>query len=290
MADFEIDVGFNTRGFEAVAGRGGRGPDAGINRQQAGTGLGENIAGGFSKAIKATGVLAVLGNLKVITDTLQILLSIMNIGIILYLKFLYEVFKDPGRGLLSFAVTLVNLFLVGMQKLLSLIPGFGSIISEKIPLFRKDILTEDLDAGVNLSKALKNSFLTEEAYLEEKNARAKAAAIAQLKAYAAQLFEDKARKELAEDLTEDLRMSLGPALTDANSAMLEFLKNFQKAANDANKELTGKIARTVTQRGLVSTADPLSQATAADRVLRRTSVPVDARATKANEYLRGLLQ
>lgn len=234
-------------------------------------------------ALKASGVIALLMNLKIIVDILSGIFAVLNLGILLFLKKVYEFFQDPMRGLLNVVLFLANVWRsIGESIINAIKPG------EDVDLgrFRADIIGEELDAGTGLLEAISKGLLTEKQYRFVQFQKSKELEDAAKEAFAEEFKSNMLRKELATVMAEDTNVTLGPALNDASSTMLNFLINFQKKANEMNKELTGKATTTrVTQRQI--STDPLAGASTAELLLKRTNI-VDARAQSAFNYLRGL--
>lgn len=282
-ADFNIDVGFRTVAFEKSVGASGKGVDSG-------TGSGddeEKKMSPFRKALvaglTAVGFVAFLKNIKIVVDTLGAILGLINLGVIVFLKAMYDFFKDPLRGLLNFALFLGNLFISAFEKFANFLkPGkdvdFGR--------FRADVVGEELDAGTGLIKALNEGFLTEEEYQKRKIAKALIATQKQEQAYEEELKAQDARLKFNRTITEEYDSRLDPALFDATSSIFNFFVNLRKESDRLNK-LFGRNAAAGVRFAQARQETPLteSQFLGASRLQSTTIKEQDARAFN---YLVGL--
>jgi hypothetical protein len=236
MPDFTIDVGFDTRGFNnldsGVNGRGAGRVDSGTGGDDNGSSLGT----GLLAALKASGVIALLMNLKLIVDLLAGIFAVLNLGILLFMKTMYEFFKDPMRGLLNFGLLLINGFIAGLENLANILkPGedvdFGR--------FRPDVIGQELDAGTGLLEAIGKGFLTEKQYRFVQFRKSQELEEEAKKAFAAQFEADRARASLAEEYAEFTDATLNPAIAEGGNAFVTFWANFIKEINRLNKKVTG---------------------------------------------------
>lgn len=280
MPDFSIDVGFNTKGFEdAVKGNGNGTPDAGVG---GGADSGTGGMGGFGKgllaALKASGIIALLMNLKVIVDLLGGILGLVSLGVTLFLKKIYEFFQDPTRGLLNFGIFLVNGFLTGLEFLIKKIPGVESDF--ELGRIRPDIVGQELDAGTDLLEALDKGFLTEKEYNFVKFQNAEEQREAQFKAFEAELDAGRAHQANMEFLEENAIASF----EDSSKAFTAINKLWAAIINQANS-LNDKISGTTTDR---VSSSPIAGLSTFELLSKTSVIPKDETDARLINYLTGL--
>jgi len=207
MADFEIDVGFNTEDLNDVFS--GSTPSvsnlSGTSMLQPinSTDLIEQeelLSSGVSKGLKATGIVAILSQLSIVTETISFLLAIISTGIGFlvssFAQFIVPFFQDPSRALIELSISTANLIIQGLEfgfnSLLGVISG-GAVggfeenfvefprLRPEIILEAYDSLQETLEAGSQATAqeiataqkqfedSYKNAFLTQAEYDEVKN-------------------------------------------------------------------------------------------------------------------------
>lgn len=120
-----IDVGFNTDQLkDAVSGGIGGGAGGAQNQKN-------NIAGGFTTALKGAGVLAILSQLKVVMESisfvLNIISSLISFIVVKMIQSVFKFFEDPVRGLLGLGIFIVNGIIENINNVVkainALIPG-----------------------------------------------------------------------------------------------------------------------------------------------------------------------
>ena len=236
MADFNIDVGFSTKALSSQFGKQtgsagvGNGADSGTSQQ-------ESTKNGFIGALKGAGVIALLMKITPLVEIMTGILAILKLGVILFMKKIYEFFQDPARGLLNFGIFIVNGFIGAIEKLANwLKPGKDMDFGR----FRSDVVGEELDAGASLLQALKKGFMKEEEYADYVwEARAwvlKAEqdnTIAKLKA-----LDERTTAEQAYE--EEIKVTLVPAMNSATGSFLTFWKNMETEISKMNKAVTGR--------------------------------------------------
>ena len=238
MGDFNIEVDFTTSGLESSLGGPG-GVDSGLGKgSDSGAGEGGSIGKGMLTALKASGIIALLMNLRIIVDLLAGVLAILNLGVIVFLKKMFEFAQDPVRSLLGLGIFIVNAIISMQEKLINLFKPFGADV--EFGRFRSDVIDQELDAGTGLLEALSKGFLTEDQYQKQKIGSSLLAGQKQEEAFMEQLKADDARAELARFYTNEVNASLDPALVEGNNAFVQFWKNFTKKMNSMNKEVTGR--------------------------------------------------
>lgn len=190
MADFEIDVGFNTQELMDATG-GGRG---GTSEEQKAI---NNVGLGVSKGIKIAGLVGILSGLALVTDTIGFFLGIIGGSITFlvgqFVQFAVPFFTNFERSILGLGLSIVNGFLTGIEFLintisaaLNLIPGVD-IPQIELPRFQEGIVFEAFDelqsvledseasaeqlkiAEQNYVNSFVNSFLTEEEFQKVKS-------------------------------------------------------------------------------------------------------------------------
>ena len=283
MADFNIDVGFQTKAFTDAFKGSGSGVDSGTGGVNAGAGT-SGIGKGFLTALKATGIIALLMNLKIIVDLLGGMLAILNLGVLLFLKGMFEFFKDPARGLLQFGVFLINGFITAIESLANLLVPSDPVQFDRL---RGDVIQEQLDSGAGLLEALSKGFMSEEEYQTNRISKSLLQEKSLQDAHLEVLRAEDARKKLAQLDGLNTTTVLAPALDDASSTMLTFLVNVKKVFDEAN-DLTKK---SLSQSGIdfaqsrsttsLSSAEKLSAS-------RLQSTIIKEQDARAFNYLTGL--
>lgn len=158
MADFNIDVGFNTEELkEATKGAAtGGGTGAGIR--------GEGFAKGLKTALSATGIIALLASMKTILESISFILafisSVIGLLVVKFLDFAIPFFVDSERNSVKQGIAIVNGFLTGVEFLVNTLAAIFTLgkvgVGEnkiELPRFQEDIILEGFD---NLRKAEEN--------------------------------------------------------------------------------------------------------------------------------------
>jgi len=284
--DFNIDVGFNTKGFTDMFGKGGAGTvDSGVGAGPNGTSkLSSGIGKGLFTALKATGIIALLMNLKVIVDLLSGILGMINLLVLVGLKGMIDFFKDPVRGLVGLAVLITNGFLTGIEALINFLPGVSGV---EIGRFRTDIMDENIAKGMEIGEALAESFMLEDEYQKAKQAQVEALAMETLKTNLAEFALQRDKAELTGLMSDDFTSNVVPAFDGLSSTMTTFFINWKKAMDEANEKLDAdsRSARVSFATSYKGTALTESEKLGAARLQSTTIKEADARAFN---YLTGL--
>jgi len=154
--DWTISLGYDTSGIQDAFERQNTG---GTSSGGQGGNFENSIAGGFSKGLKFAGIIGILTQLKVVTDSIAFVLGglsgLFSYFVVSFIQNVVSFFQDPVRGLLDLGVFIVNKIIDGLNLVVmainSLIPGTGSDIS-LLPNIDSEAVLEAYDAAKNMIK------------------------------------------------------------------------------------------------------------------------------------------
>lgn len=166
--DFEIRVGIEPAGGGGTAGSKGS----------------EGISFGFMKGLKMAGVVGILSQLKIVTDTVGIVLQLIQVGIVaivgflgglfgLFLTKLVPFFDDPMTSLLRLGLFIVNGIITGLEFVINGILGIFGKDAIELPRFREDVLIDSLSGPGSFLDKLSNSLMTNAEYMDYVNEQTK---------------------------------------------------------------------------------------------------------------------
>ena len=232
MADFSIDVGFDTKGFNNV-GSGVGNVDSGAGRGRVEEEQKRGISSGFITALKATGIIALLMNLKIIVDLIGAMLGLINLAVVVFFKKIYEFFQDPLKGLIKVVMFIDNIFKSVAEAIINaILPGSPVDLGR----YRFDVFDEAIESGSNLVEAMQSSFMTEEQYNQYKIAKAEELKAIQDAAYAVEEEKLKLQGEIA-IMESERYISMATDIDNVGSSWIKFINNTNRLIDNANKAL-----------------------------------------------------
>ena len=184
MADFEIEVGFNTKkldktlsDFQNLGGGSTKGVKGGNEEKKKNI-----IAGGVGKVLKVTGIVAAIASIAFFTESIAFLVgSLVALTVIAVREFL----GDPFRALLKLGVFIVNGFLSGIEFLIKGTTGVDVDLprfqlpkvleaydefKESMIMAAEDGIVTNLEAGkafVTFAQGMIKSFITNTEFQKE---------------------------------------------------------------------------------------------------------------------------